>query len=96
MVATITHFRPKGIDFWQSVGKLETNTPSLQVSASALYPEHGGPIRRAFIISKEQTLDKAAVFIDGGYLEKIMRQLGAPKIDFEAFSNALCVGTERF
>lgn len=25
-----------------------------------------------------------------------MRQLGSPKIDFEAFSNSICAGTERF
>ena len=41
-------------------------------------------------------MDKAAVFIDGGYLANVLKQLfGEAKIDFGALSNKLCAGVER-
>ncbi|MFQ6052342.1 MAG: NYN domain-containing protein [Candidatus Hydrothermarchaeota archaeon] len=43
-------------------------------------------------------MDKAAVFIDGGYFSYVLKAFGEPKIDFEAFSNKLCenANAERF
>jgi len=39
--------------------------------------------------------DRAAVFIDGAYLDHILEALGRPRIDYEKFSDATCRGTER-
>lgn len=41
-------------------------------------------------------MDKAAVFIDGGYLGKVLElDFSRARIDLEAFSNQLCPGAER-
>jgi len=43
-------------------------------------------------------MDKAAVFIDGGYLNKILKNhFNEPNIDYEKFSNKLCeiINTKR-
>jgi uncharacterized LabA/DUF88 family protein len=37
-----------------------------------------------------ETMYKTALFIDGGYLAKISKSFGQPKIDFLAFSELLC------
>jgi uncharacterized LabA/DUF88 family protein len=39
--------------------------------------------------------EKGAVFIDGGYLTKLLLNLGKLAIDFEAFANMLCTNCER-
>lgn len=42
-------------------------------------------------------MDKVAVFIDGGYLGKVLKLVfGEPRIDYEKFSDKLCEGTERW
>ena len=43
-------------------------------------------------------MDKAAVFIDGGYLAKVLKDFGEPKIDFLRMSDFFCekAGAERF
>jgi len=43
-------------------------------------------------------MDKAAVFIDGGYFAKILQGFGEPRLNFEDFSNELCKrsNAERF
>lgn len=41
-------------------------------------------------------MERAAVFIDGGYWQKILKnRFGSPKIDLVAFSDALCGTQER-
>jgi len=41
-------------------------------------------------------LDKAAVFIDGGYLARVLeKEFNGIKIDFGAFSNKICKDVER-
>lgn len=41
--------------------------------------------------------DKTAVFIDNGYLSKVLKyDFGMPKLDYLAFSNLLCDNCERF
>jgi hypothetical protein len=42
-------------------------------------------------------MDKAAVFIDGGHLAKVLKDFGEPKIDFLRMSNFFCekAGAER-
>lgn len=41
-------------------------------------------------------MDKAAVFIDGGYLARVLeKDFGGIRIDLESFSNKLCEGAER-
>lgn len=36
-------------------------------------------------------MDRAAVFIDGGYLRRVLKDVfGEPRIDYEKFSNVLC------
>jgi len=37
---------------------------------------------------------KVAVFLDGGYLTAIMKQLGEPIIDYECLTNKFCQGDE--
>lgn len=42
-------------------------------------------------------MDKAAVFIDGGYLSKVLKLVfSETRIDYEKFSNKLCEGCERW
>lgn len=41
-------------------------------------------------ISILQTMHKTVLFIEGGYLAKISKSFGQPKIDFLAFSELLC------
>ena len=42
-------------------------------------------------------MDKIAVFIDGGYLSKVLKLVfGEPRINYEEFSNKLCEGAERW
>jgi len=43
-------------------------------------------------------MDKAAVFIDGGYTAQVLKQHGSPRIDFLLLSDKLCskIGAERF
>jgi hypothetical protein len=41
--------------------------------------------------------DKTAVFIDNGYLAKVLKyDFNEPKLDCRAFSDLLCGGCERF
>jgi len=41
--------------------------------------------------------DKTAVFIDNGYLAKVLKyDFNEPKLDYRAFSDLLCGGCERF
>lgn len=41
-------------------------------------------------------MDKVVVFIDGGYLAKVLKDMfGEPRIDFLALSEKLCTGAER-
>lgn len=35
------------------------------------------------------------MFLDGGYLDHVMNQEGRPRIDYAAFSDAVCQGRER-
>lgn len=39
--------------------------------------------------------DRSAVFIDGGYFDKVLEALGRLRVDYEKFSNKVCRGTER-
>lgn len=41
------------------------------------------------------TVDKAAVFIDGGYFAKVRQNLGVYKVNFAKFSDLLCGDKER-
>lgn len=41
-------------------------------------------------------MDRAAVFIDGGYLDKVLEYFGRPRIDYAAFSDILCGNLERY
>jgi len=40
--------------------------------------------------------ERAAVFIDGGYLDKVLYNLGRLRPDYLRFSDKVCRGTERF
>lgn len=40
-------------------------------------------------------LDKAAVFIDGGFFGKVLDDMDKPRIDFEKLSDILCEGNRR-
>jgi uncharacterized LabA/DUF88 family protein len=40
-------------------------------------------------------LDKAAVFIDGGFFLKVLNDLGRPRVDYEKFSDNLCSDNKR-
>lgn len=41
-------------------------------------------------------MDRAAVFIDGGYLSKVLKlAFNRPQLDFECFSDKICEGCER-
>ncbi len=51
---------------------------------------------RAYCIFGGIKMERAAVFIDGGYWQKILKnRFGSPKIDLVAFSDALCGSQER-
>ena len=40
-------------------------------------------------------MDKAAVFIDGGFFAKVLDDMGKPRIDFERLSDIMCEGNRR-
>lgn len=48
--------------------------------------------RRFFILP---TMSRVAIFIDGGYLTKVLREFGEPKLDYLKFSELLAGGKER-
>lgn len=41
-------------------------------------------------------MERAAVFIDGGYLQKVLKELGEPKIDIKSFPRGPQTGTRYF
>lgn len=43
----------------------------------------------------DRFLDKAAVFIDGGFFLKVLNDLGRPRVDYEKFSDNLCANNKR-
>jgi uncharacterized LabA/DUF88 family protein len=44
---------------------------------------------------EDRFLDKAAVFVDGGFFGKVLDDLGKPRIDFEKLSDNLCADNKR-
>ena len=40
-------------------------------------------------------MDRAAVFIDGGFFLKVVNDLGRPRVDYEKFSDNRCADNKR-
>lgn len=40
-------------------------------------------------------MSRVAIFIDGGYLTKVLKEFGEPKLDYQKFSELLAGGKER-